>query len=277
MLIEHRKNVAFELCFPMVDSTTPAQFKTGETVADAAYYKDGAGAWTSLAIADTAAEVGTTGVYEISLTAGELNHDWVFIKFTSTNAADTLITFRMDGNIPVNVEAIEAGAITAAAIATDAVDADAVAADAATEIRNAVTGGAYALDTDANGRVRIVDGTGTGELDTANGKVSVTDGAIAAATFAAGALDANALATDAVNEIRDAVLANSMTEPSQGAPPQNPTLEQLLMYLYLYFYKKADVTSALQEVHNHAETVICKATLSDNGTTFTRAAHVSGP
>lgn len=38
-----------------------------------------------------------------------------------------------------------------------------------------VTGGAYALDTDANGRVRIVDGTGTGELDTASGKVDVND------------------------------------------------------------------------------------------------------
>lgn len=36
-----------------------------------------------------------------------------------------------------------------------------------------VTGGAYALDTDANGRIRIVDGTGVGELDTASGQVTV--------------------------------------------------------------------------------------------------------
>lgn len=35
-----------------------------------------------------------------------------------------------------------------------------------------ITGGAYALDTDANGRVRIVDGTGVGELDTASGLIA---------------------------------------------------------------------------------------------------------
>jgi len=35
-----------------------------------------------------------------------------------------------------------------------------------------VTGGAYALDTDANGRIRIVDGTGAGEIDTASGAVT---------------------------------------------------------------------------------------------------------
>jgi len=34
-----------------------------------------------------------------------------------------------------------------------------------------VTGGAYALDTDANGRVRIVDGTGAGEIDTDSRRV----------------------------------------------------------------------------------------------------------
>lgn len=39
------------------------------------------------------------------------------------------------------------------------------------EIRNAITGGNYALSTDANGMVRIADGTGTGELDTASGTV----------------------------------------------------------------------------------------------------------
>lgn len=38
-----------------------------------------------------------------------------------------------------------------------------------------VTGGAYPLDTDANGRIRIVDGTGVGELDTASGGVKLSD------------------------------------------------------------------------------------------------------
>ncbi len=40
-----------------------------------------------------------------------------------------------------------------------------------------ITGGAYPLDTDGNGRIRIVDGTGAGELDTTSGKVTLADGA----------------------------------------------------------------------------------------------------
>ncbi len=39
--------------------------------------------------------------------------------------------------------------------------------------RSRITGGDYAFDTDANGRMRIVDGTGTGELDTASGTVAL--------------------------------------------------------------------------------------------------------
>ncbi len=62
-----------------------------------------------------------------------------------------------------------AGAVTATVVATGAIDADALATDAVEEIRNAITGGAYDLDTDANGRIRIVDGTAAGELDTASG------------------------------------------------------------------------------------------------------------
>jgi len=95
MLIEHWKNEAFELVIPMVDSSTPASFKTGLSPTDEAYYKDGAGAWSSLAITDTFAEVGSSRLYQISLTAAEMNHDWVVIKVTAAGAADTFITFRL--------------------------------------------------------------------------------------------------------------------------------------------------------------------------------------
>lgn len=67
------------------------------------------------------------------------------------------------------------GAIGAGTIGTDAFDADALATDAVQEIRNAITGGAYALDTDANGRVRIVDGTGVGEINTNAGAIALVD------------------------------------------------------------------------------------------------------
>jgi hypothetical protein len=82
----------------MLDSTDTTAFKSGETVTDTAYSKDGAGAWSTLAITDTFAEISSTGVYEIDLTASEMNHDQVLIKCTSTNSADSMVLFNM-GNI----------------------------------------------------------------------------------------------------------------------------------------------------------------------------------
>lgn len=98
MEIIHKKNTAYYLAIPMVDSSTPASFKTGLSPTDTAYYKDGASAWASLAITDTFAEVGSTGVYEIDLTASELNHDQVLIKATASGAADSFVLFRMYTN-----------------------------------------------------------------------------------------------------------------------------------------------------------------------------------
>lgn len=98
MEIEHKKNTAKYLAMPMVSTASPGSFVSGESVTDTAYYKDGAGAWTSLAITDTFSEIGSTGVYEIDLTASELNHDQVLIKLTSTNGADTMVLFQMYTN-----------------------------------------------------------------------------------------------------------------------------------------------------------------------------------
>lgn len=98
MQINHKKNTAYYLSFPMVDSTSPASFATGASVTDTGYYKDGAGAWTSLAITDTVSEIGSTGVYEIDLSTSEMNHDKVLIKFTASGAADTAFLFDMTVN-----------------------------------------------------------------------------------------------------------------------------------------------------------------------------------
>lgn len=94
------------------------------------------------------------------------------------------------------------GAITAASIATGAIDADALATDAVNEIRNAITGGAYALSTDASGMIRIVDGTGTGELDTTSGGVLV-------AALAANSITAASAAADFGTEVGTAVWASA--------------------------------------------------------------------
>lgn len=64
------------------------------------------------------------------------------------------------------------------------------------------------VDTAGYPRVTIKDGTGTGEIDTASGKVSIATGGILAASFAAGAIDAAAIATDAIDA--DAIAANAI-------------------------------------------------------------------
>ncbi len=112
MQIHLKKNEAIEIVFAMVDSTTPANFKTGESPADDGYYKDGAGAWTALAIADTAAEIASTGYYEISLTAAEMNHDYIAIKFTAASSQDTLIVIRTYGVDIDDVSTFTAGSDT---------------------------------------------------------------------------------------------------------------------------------------------------------------------
>jgi len=66
----------------------------GETVVDTAFTKEGAGAWTSASITDTVAEIGTTGMYEISLTAAEMNFDWIAIKFSVAGSADQMVLIK---------------------------------------------------------------------------------------------------------------------------------------------------------------------------------------
>jgi hypothetical protein len=93
--IFRKKNEATVIAFPMVTTASPDTFDTGETVSDDGYYSDAGGAWTTLGgITDTVSEIGSTGLYELSLTAGEMDHDNIIIKFTSTNAADTAVIIR---------------------------------------------------------------------------------------------------------------------------------------------------------------------------------------
>jgi len=110
-MIVAKKNAAYYLSFPAIDSTTPASYKTGLSPVDTAYYKDGAGAWTSLAITDAASEIGSTGVYEIDLTAAELNHDKVIIKFSASGMADDAYEFDLRTKLTDDLNDLAATAI----------------------------------------------------------------------------------------------------------------------------------------------------------------------
>jgi hypothetical protein len=78
-------------------------------------------------------------------------------------------------------------------------------------------------------------------------------------------------------EVVAAIGTDTIAEMAQGAPPATPTFKQALMYLFMAWRNQSLRTSNLWSVTNDAGTVICKATLSDDGTTFTKAEFVTGP
>jgi len=207
MIIDAKKNEAFELVIPMLDSTTPTSFKTGVSVVDTAYYKDGAGAWTSLAITDTFLEVGATGLYQISLTAAEMNHDWVIIKCTVSGAADSAVSFRLHTKLVDDLNDLAATAIVSdgTALNTTAGDLDLVTLVATTTTNTdmlaatAIVSDGTALNTTAGDldlvtlaattttatNVTTVNGLAANVITTA----AINDGAIAAAEIAGAACD----------------------------------------------------------------------------------------
>lgn len=105
-----RKNQAYTATVAMVDSTNPALFRSGEVVTDTAYRRATGGAWTSHPITDTFSEIGTTGIYDIALTAAEMNYDQILIKATSPNAQATYIFMDLETNsfddLAVDIDAI---------------------------------------------------------------------------------------------------------------------------------------------------------------------------
>lgn len=77
--------------------------------------------------------------------------------------------------------------------------------------------------------VTVKDGAGTGEIDTASGKVSLVDGSIAAATFAADAITAAKIAADVGTEIAAAVLG--ATVEAEGSVTLAQALRLMLAVL----------------------------------------------
>jgi anti-sigma28 factor (negative regulator of flagellin synthesis) len=148
---------------------------------------------------------------------------------------------------------------------TDWLTSTGLATSAVEEIRNAITGGAYALNTDASGNVKVSDGTGANQIDTTSGGVLVS------AHSAAAKAEIN-------TEMVDVLAVDTYAEPAQGAPPATTTLAVKIGYGYKAWRNKKTQTSTEQKLFNDdASTVDHKATLSDDGTTLTVGEFATGP
>lgn len=225
------RGVAQQVVFPLYSSAT-GLLLSGVS-ASATVSKDG-GAFN--AVTDAPVEIGSSGHYELTLTAGEMTADVVVVKVTATGAltatvaivTDTLVAdvasvqsdtndiqtrlpaALVSGRMDASVGAMSAGVVTATAIATNAIDADALAADAVTEIQSGLaTAAALATvqaDTD-DIQTRLPAALVGGRMDASVGAMAT--GVVTAAAIAADAIGASELAADAVSEIAAAVAAPS--------------------------------------------------------------------
>lgn len=102
---------------------------------------------------------------------------------------------------------------------------------------------------------------------------ALTDLATAAAIAALNDISA----ADVNAEVVDALGTDTISELSQGAPPATPTIKTALMLLYMNLRNKNTQTATEAAIYNDDGTKIAKATISDDGTTFTKEEFVSGP
>lgn len=159
MELYRAKNVATIIVFPLVDADGDPVTSASSPDSEIDAWADGAAPDGFTDCTNEATEIGSTGMYSLSLTQAEMNQDYIIIQVKSGNAKTQVIlintkpitanTTQIAGaavstssaQIGVNVVSHTAGAITAAAIATGAIDADALAADAVDEIWDEVMEG----------------------------------------------------------------------------------------------------------------------------------------
>lgn len=165
------KNTAYRVYFPILNDT--GALVTGATGLDSEISKDGG---TFADCTNEATEIATSsGMYYLELTSTEMNADAVciIVKTSSSGAKTTpIVLYPAEAtDIPVNVTAWNG-----TAVATP--------------------------DTAGYPKVTLKSGTGTGEVSLSGGKTLLQDGAVTAAVIAANAIDADAIATDAVTELQ---------------------------------------------------------------------------
>lgn len=192
------------------------------------------------------------------------------------------------------------------AMAANTLTASALAADAVTEIQSGLATGAdvAGVQADTNDiQTRLPAALVGGRMDSSIGAVAA--GAITAASFAAGAFDAvwtvavrvltagtnivlakgvgvtgfNDLSAAQVNaEVVDALATDTYAEPGQETPATTSSLATKISYLMKAWRNKHTNDGTTYKLFNDdAVTVDQKATVADDGVTFTRGEVATGP
>src|SRR3990172_3263535 len=177
-----QKNVAYHIGFPILDAD--GDLVAGATGLDSEVSTDSGG--FADAASEAVQETTSSGMYELDLTAGEMNGDLVMVIIKSTEGKTTPIVMYPEeaGDIRVNVTQVSG---------------DATAADNAELFFDGTGYNAANSTVGTVTAVTTVNGLAANVITAA----AINNGAIDAATFAARAIDAAALAADAVAEIAD--------------------------------------------------------------------------
>lgn len=295
MELVRQKNVASVITFPIIDAD--GDTVTGATGLDSesTTWADGSTPGAFADLTNEATEIGTTGIYYLSLTAAELNFDYIYIQIkTSSSGAKTqhILINTMVGD-PLNRATTTSGReldvsaggeagldwanigspTTAQNLSATNIDVDQIVASVS---------GAVGSVTGAVGSVTgLTPATVHSDLDDiqarlpaalVSGRIDASVGAMAAAVVTAAAIatdaiDADALAADAVTEI----WAKALTEPT-AVVAASPTALAALSWLLTLSRNKITQTATTQLLRNDADAAtIATATVSDDAVTAIRS------
>lgn len=182
------KNTALRIYFPIYDADGDPV--TGASALDSEVSIDGA------AFADCtneATEIGSTGIYYLDLTSGEMNGDAIVVQTkTSTSGAKTSVSVmypQESGDIKVDVQSFGGTAGTFAS--------------GRAEVNTSHIAGSAVSTSSAQVGVNVVNAGGTAWASGSLTSGVFASGAITAAAIAADAIGASELAADAVDAILD--------------------------------------------------------------------------
>ncbi len=130
------------------------------------------------------------------------------------------------------------------------------------------------IDVEATGEV----GINFDNIKQATGATTLTN--ITVPTVDTTTTNSDMRGTDAAGvnaEMVDVLSTDTQTLPGQGAPTVTPTIEEAIMYLYKQLRNKETQTATTYKLFaDDGTTTDQQASLSDDGTTFTKAELVSG-
>ena len=272
---------------------------------------DGVTAETGLTIANTDIRLSANGGNMFSKTSGGGTHDeagWYTITLDATDTATVgrlQLSVAVSGALPVFAEfqVLEEaiyddlfGTGAALAKAADLATVDGIVDDILLDTAEIGAAGAGLTAINLPDQTMNITGNITGNLSgsvgSVTGAVGSVTGAVGSVTGAVGSVAGNVdgnvtgsvgsnleLGPAEVNaEVLDVLNTDTFAEPGQEAPAATNTLVKKIGYIFKFLRNKITQTSTTMSVFaDDTTTVDQKATVSDDGTTYTRGEIGTGP